>query len=99
MRSHSKLEHVGRVYVAAAAAAVASRRSFLYSSKTSSHVNSSWSAFWATKTMASKSSGLSLVRRSLSVAFAKLIAVRDRGRAVLVALFCCCSRFVSERTK
>ena len=28
MRSHSKLEHVGRVYVAAAAAAVASRRSF-----------------------------------------------------------------------
>ena len=72
MRSHSKLEHVGRVYVAAAAAAAASRRSFLYSSKTSSHVNSSWSAFWATKTMASKSSGLSLVRRSLSVAFAKL---------------------------
>lgn len=72
MRSHSKLEHVGRVYVAAAAAAAASRRSFLYSSKTSSHVNSSWSAFWATKTMASKSSGLRLVRRSLSVAFAKL---------------------------
>ena len=58
MRSHSKLVHVGlvRAYVAAAAAAVASRRSFLYSSKTSSHVNSSWSAFWPTKTIASKSS-------------------------------------------